>query len=128
MSEEDRETSISKNVHLESYAQNALDREPSISGNFNEQSLGKGRNGRSDQSQSQGSSMVEEDGSRLENRPPPEIASAQDRQSFDERWEAERSRAADDHQDRFKDLEDFEKHQAENGLDNDRSDDLDYGR
>jgi len=82
---DERTTSAAKDVQLDTYAQSALDNYGELTNEFNGQDYDRGHD--------DGSQMVQQDAATNDNRPPPEMARDQDRETFNEKWAAEQERA-----------------------------------
>ncbi len=120
----EKTTSEAKDVQLESYEEHLLSRYDETSQHFNEQSQGQewAEDNREEEQQS-GSSMITEDASTHEMRPPPEMANEQDRLSFNNKWQAEKENA-DTRNEYAEHL--LEEHGEENSISADHSQDYDY--
>lgn len=94
--------SAASEVHLDTDTPNSLDRQEGIGDSFAEASKPTPRADLladyAEQAGDEGreSEMVKEDDMSHDMRPPPELAAEQDRQTFNEKWEAERQSARDD--------------------------------
>lgn len=119
-------TSAAKDVQLESYEEHLLSKYDETSQHFNEQAQGQelAEDQREEEQQS-GSSMVTEDTSTLEMRPPPEMANEQDRLGFNNKWQTEKENADAKHEYAEHLLE---QHGDNNDLSDDRNQEYDLSR
>lgn len=88
----ERTTSAAKDTELESYRQKSLDAYKQHLSGFNDAANNNTASYAQEANQS-GSSMVQQDQPAYNYRPPPEIADAQDLQTFNDKWDAEDANA-----------------------------------
>jgi len=125
----DRTTSHAKEVTFNTYKENSLDRTDAIKDTFNYSADEAAIDAYLDSKSGDLNEMIKEDAPSHDLRPPPEIAKAQDKQTFDNKWSNEQAKADENQRENLYEelLKEELNEYAYNNRDNDLHRDIDRG-